>query len=93
MQNLDLEKKALDQQFTRRFGQRLSPALVMVLPLLIFAGTTYIETGVVSLLAVAFASSTFVVLLAWVLARARTQSLQSMRDEGLASEAYSPPMF
>ena len=89
--NSDLEKRALDDEFSRRFGQRVQPALLMIFPILLLAGLTHAEFGTTSLLAVAMTASTFVVLLVWTMARARAQSVESMRSEGLVADDYKPP--
>jgi O-antigen/teichoic acid export membrane protein len=94
MQHPQLTRKLNDWEFERRFNRAFVPlALTQLLPLLAFAGITYLDTGSLSGAAVAVASAAFAVqvsLLSWY---SRRNAVHAMRREGLVDEAYRPPAF
>jgi hypothetical protein len=87
----NLRRKLGDGAYEQRFTARYAEHLLMLLPLLLFAIFSYRETGVLSLTAVAAAASSYLLVSGFFYYRARRDTLDALRREGLVDSDYRPP--
>ena len=91
MQDQALRKNLADGELQRRTYRLLWPFFLGIVPLLILAGSTWFEYGVLSWAGVAVASLMYAmntIYFSRVLSRATIEALQR---EGCAPEDYRPP--
>ena len=96
MKHSALQKQIRDREYERRLDRQGLDAvgldlLLMLLPLLVFAGLTWWEIGFLPPIAMICAAASYAFLLAVCTWRGRREALAGMRREGLADEGYRPP--
>jgi lipopolysaccharide export LptBFGC system permease protein LptF len=80
-----------DALYEQRFNARYSEHLLMLLPLLAFALTSFAQRGSISLLAAGAAALTYLVVAALLYYRVRQQTLAALHREGEVDNDYRPP--
>ena len=91
MKHSALQKQIRDREYERRLDRQGLELLLMLLPLLVFAGLTWWEIGFLPPIAMICAAASYAFLLAVCTWRGRREALAGMRREGLADEGYRPP--
>ncbi|MEM1403098.1 MAG: hypothetical protein AAGG55_07200 [Pseudomonadota bacterium] len=91
MKHPSWERRERDRAFQSAVNDRMKAPVLMLIPLLIFAGFVYGELGVIPPLAVIFASLAYSLVFFWSLHRARQLALKTMALDDEPPEGYRPP--
>lgn len=86
-----LQKNRHDALYEQRFNARYSEHLLMLLPLMAFALTSFAQHGSISLLAAGAAAVTYLGVAALLYYRVRQQTLAALQREDEVDEDYRPP--
>ena len=85
------ERREKDKAFQRGVNERMKAPVLMLVPLLVFAGFIYGELGGIPPQAVIFASLAYSLVFFWSLNSARKEALRAMEEHQPVSKGYRPP--
>lgn len=88
-----LEKKFRDWEFEKRSHRVWAQHLLMLLPLAVYIGVTYVELRYISITGLGITAGCYGVVSSFLYWLARRSVLREMRREGVVDEKYEPPQF
>lgn len=85
------ERREQDRAFQRGVSERMRAPVLMLIPLLVFAGFVYGELGSIPSQAVIFTSLAYSLVFFWSLSSARKDTLRAMGEDPPVTKGYQPP--